>query len=153
VVVIRGHADPTKTLQELVKSGLEKGILKRTGTQPNYRYVFKGRPLDINATGELVELIKAGHFEGGDYKPRETMQAALNLSLARAEAVKNSLVDFARQQRVNLDVSQMQPVGAGILEPVIPRPTSLEEAKENMRVEFRIVRVPAEAIRASDFDF
>jgi outer membrane protein OmpA-like peptidoglycan-associated protein len=153
VVVIRGHADPTKTLQELVKSGIEKGLLKRTGSQPNYRYIFKGRPLDINATSELVELIKAGQFEGGNYKPRETMQAALNLSFARAEAVKTSLVDFARQQKVNLDPSQMQPVGAGILEPVIPRPTTLDEAKENMRVEFRIIRVPAEAIRQSDFDF
>jgi hypothetical protein len=63
------------------------------------------------------------------------------------------LVEFAQQQQVNLDVSQMQPVGAGILEPLIPKPASLEEAKENMRVEFRIVRVPAEAIQSSDFDF
>lgn len=153
VVVIRGHADPTKTLQELVKSGLQKKLLTRTGSQPNFRYILNGRPLDINATSQLVELIKSGQFEGTEYKPRETMQAALNLSFARAEAVKNSLVDFARQQKVNLDTSQMQPVGAGILEPVIPRPTNLEEAKENMRVEFRIVRVPAEAIRESDFDF
>jgi outer membrane protein OmpA-like peptidoglycan-associated protein len=81
------------------------------------------------------------------------MQAALNLSHARAAAVKKSLVDFAEQQQVNLDVSQVQPVGAGIVEPVIPRPRSLNEAKENMRVEFRIVRVPAEALNETDFDF
>ncbi|HEY6563617.1 MAG TPA: hypothetical protein VIY86_03935 [Pirellulaceae bacterium] len=153
VVVIRGHSDPTLTLQELVKAGIEKGILKRTGQNGTYKYYFKNRPLDINATATIVELIKTGQFEGANHKPRETMQAAMNLSLARAEAVRESLVGFARQQRVNLDDSQMQPVGAGILEPVIPKPTSLEEAKENMRVEFRIVRVPAEAIKASDFDF
>ena len=50
-------------------------------------------------------------------------------------------------------MTQIQPVGAGILEPVIPKPRSMAEAKENMRVEFRIVRVPAEAIKESDFDF
>jgi outer membrane protein OmpA-like peptidoglycan-associated protein len=81
------------------------------------------------------------------------MQAALNLSKKRADAVKKSLVAFAKQQNITLDESQLQPIGAGILEPVIPKPTNLDEAKENMRVEFRIVRVPAEAINESDFDF
>ena len=153
VVVVRGHSDPTQTLRELVKAGMEKGILKRVGTQGNYRYILNGRPLDMNAIEPLTELIKRGQFEGSDYKPKETMQQALNLSHKRAEAVKSALVKFAKQQKVNLDVTQMQPVGAGILEPVIPKPRSLAEAKENMRVEFRIVRVPAEAIKESDFDF
>jgi hypothetical protein len=29
----------------------------------------------------------------------------------------------------------------------------MDEARKNMRVEFRLVRVPAEATRATDFDF
>ena len=101
----------------------------------------------------MTELIRQGKFEGTEHKPRETMQAATNLSFARANAVKKSLVDFASKQGVNLDQSQMQPVGAGILEPIIPRPRSLAEAKENMRVEFRIVKVPAEAINEDAFAF
>lgn len=153
VVLIRGHADPTKTLQELVKSGEKKQILKRSGQPGNFRYILEGRPLDMAETPKLVELIKAGKFESADIKPRETMQAALNLSFQRAEAVKQSLVSFATQQKVNLDASQIQPVGVGILEPLIPKPKSLDEARENMRVEFRIVRIPAEAIKESDFDF
>jgi ABC-type nitrate/sulfonate/bicarbonate transport system substrate-binding protein len=153
VVVVRGHSDPTKTLQELVRAGLENGLMKRTGQSGNYRYFIQGKPLDMNNTELLIELVQTGKFEGTNYKPRETMQAALNLSYSRASAVKDSLVQFAKQQRVNLDISQIQPVGAGILEPVIPRPTTMEEALENMRVEFRIVRVPAEAIHESDFDF
>jgi hypothetical protein len=36
---------------------------------------------------------------------------------------------------------------------VIAKPKSPTEAKENMRVEFRIVRVEAEAITPSDFNF
>lgn len=154
VVVVRGHSDPTKTLQELVKAGMKKGVLKRTGSsRGKYSYFLQGKPLDLNQLDSLTELIKTGKFEGTEHKPRETMQAALNLSFARAVAVKNSLVRFASQQNVNLDESQMQPVGAGILEPVIAKPTSLNEARKNMRVEFRIVRVPAEAINESDFDF
>ncbi|MCH7789109.1 MAG: hypothetical protein IH940_06655, partial [Acidobacteria bacterium] len=41
VVAIRGHADPTKTLLELVRAGIEKGILKRSGASGNYRYSFQ----------------------------------------------------------------------------------------------------------------
>lgn len=153
VVVIRGHSDPTRTLRELVKAGVEKGLMKRVGTSGNYRYTLNGRPLDTNSIDTIVDLVKTGKFEGTAHKPAETMQAALNLSHDRATAVRGSLVEFAEEQKVNLDASQIQPVGAGIVEPVIPRPRSLAEAKENMRVEFRIVRVPAEALNESDFDF
>ena len=72
---------------------------------------------------------------------------------ARANAVKNSLVSYASQKSVNLDVSQMQPVGAGILEPIIPKPRNAKEARENMRVEFRVMRIPTEALKDSEFDF
>jgi hypothetical protein len=137
----------------LVNAGIEKGLMKRVGTSGNYRYTFNGRPLDVDSIDTIVETIRTGNFDGTKYRPAETMQAALNLSHDRAKAVMESLVKYAEQQNVNLDVSQIQPVGAGITEPVIPRPRNLKEAKENMRVEFRIVRVPAEALNESDFDF
>jgi outer membrane protein OmpA-like peptidoglycan-associated protein len=81
------------------------------------------------------------------------VRAALNLSLSRAEAVKQSLVDFAKQQNVNLVADQLQPTGAGISEPLIPKPKDFDEALQNMRVEFRIVRVPAETLQEADFSF
>ena len=101
----------------------------------------------------IVELIKSGAFEGTASSPSQTMQAALNLSQRRAEAVKEALVDYAKDRGINLNVSQLAPVGAGIAEPVNPKPTSLIEAKQNMRVEFRIVKVDPEALNESDFDF
>jgi len=153
VVVIRGHSDPTKTLVDLIRAGMEKGLIKRSGSGADYRYFLEGRPLDLSQTERIVALLKDGTFETATNRPRETMQAALNLSHARAAAVRDSLVGYARQLSVNLDTSQIQPVGAGILEPVIPKPQNIQEARENMRVEFRIVRVPAEAIKESDFDF
>ncbi|MCA9187809.1 MAG: hypothetical protein R3E01_21435 [Pirellulaceae bacterium] len=153
VVVIRGHSDPTLTLREMIKAGIKKGVIKQQGRPGNYEYFLNGRPLNTDAIRELTEMIKAGQFEGTEFKPRETMQAALNLSFARANAVRDEVIAFAKKQGINLDASQLQPVGAGILEPVIPKPQSIEEAMKNMRVEFRIVRVPAEALKASDFDF
>jgi hypothetical protein len=153
VVVVRGHADPTTTLVDLMRGGLDRKIIKQTGQSGAYQYFLDGKPLDLTQTEQIVKLVTSGAFESPDHKPRQTMQAALNLSLARAEAVKQSIAEFAREQGVNLDTSQIQPVGAGITEPVIAKPRNLDDAKQNMRVEFRIVRVPAEALNESDFNF
>lgn len=154
VIAIRGHSDPTKTLLDLIKAGSQKGILKRSGSSGNYRYSLRGRPLDLEATRDLVSLIEAGSFDGAsDHNPRETMQAALNLSKQRAVEVLKAITDYASSKGVEMDASQIQPVGVGIREPFVAKPSNLSEAKQNMRVEFRIIRVPAEATNASDFDF
>jgi ABC-type nitrate/sulfonate/bicarbonate transport system substrate-binding protein len=154
VIAIRGHADPTMTLRHLLEAGMSKGILNRTGTnKQNYKYFLKGRPLDLTRTDEIVALIQAGEFSGTTPDPQATMQAALNLSLARSEAVREAVVKFASDNQIVLDAQQLGALGIGIREPVIKKPTSLEEAKENMRVEFRLMRVKSEAGRAEDFDF
>lgn len=152
-VVIRGHADPTKTLMDLVKAGTAKGLIQQNGTPGNYRYFMNGKPLDLSRTKEVVELIKAGALGGGSVDPMVTMQAALTLSLSRAEAVKKSLEKYASESGINVDLSQIVPLGAGIMEPVIPKPRNMDEAKENMRVEFRIVKVNPEALAPTDFNF
>lgn len=154
VVAIRGHADPTKTLLDLVKAGMAKNVLKRVGTPGNYSYSLSGRPLDLGSTAELVKMIETGSFDGvPENNPRETMQAALNLSRSRAEAVLASIVEYAKGKGVALDKTQVQPVGVGIREPFVAKPANMDEAKKNMRVEFRVVRVAAEASKQADFDF
>ena len=85
--------------------------------------------------------------------PRQTMQAAQNLSRDRANAVRDSIIGYAQKKGVRLDKSQIQAVGAGITEPFIAKPSNMSEARQNMRVEFRLLRVTAEAATASDFDF
>ena len=154
VFAIRGHSDPTKVLLDLVKAGMQKGILKQSGQKGNYNYSFKGRPLDLSAIDSLIKLIEAGEFDGDpSYNPRETMQAALNLSLERAVAVRDSIVDYVNSKGLNMDKSQIQPVGVGVREPFIAKPANMDEARQNMRVEFRLIRVVAEAVSESDFDF
>jgi ABC-type nitrate/sulfonate/bicarbonate transport system substrate-binding protein len=152
-LVIRGHSDPTKTLVDMLRAGISKGIIKQTGTKGNYRYFLNGKPLDLQQVVSLQEIIGQGMFSGGTPDPNVTMQAALNLSKKRAEAVSAALLQFAKSENVTVDQSQITPVGAGIADPVIAKPENLEQAKQNMRVEFRIVRVEAEAIKAADFDF
>ena len=154
VIAIRGHADPTKTLVDLVKAGLTKGTLKRSGSRGNYSYSLNGRSLSLDDTERLLESIGKGDFDGvDDYNPRRTMQAALNLSRKRAEAVKSSVIDYAKGKGIAVDLSQIQPQGVGIAEPFISKPRSVAEAEQNMRVEFRVIRVSAEVTQESDFDF
>jgi ABC-type nitrate/sulfonate/bicarbonate transport system substrate-binding protein/outer membrane protein OmpA-like peptidoglycan-associated protein len=154
VIAIRGHSDPTKTLLDLVKAGTAKGVLKRSGTSGNYSYSLNGRPLDLSSTTTLINLIETGAFDGvPEVNPRETMQSALNLSRSRADQVRDSVAAYAKAQGLALDKTQIQPVGVGVREPFIAKPSNMEEAKQNMRVEFRILRVQAEASKPADFDF
>jgi outer membrane protein OmpA-like peptidoglycan-associated protein len=154
VIVVRGHADPTKTLLDLVRAGMARGVLKRTGTAGNYTYSFDGQPFDLSSTADLVRLIEQGAFDGAsEANPRETMQAALNLSRNRAEQVLAALVEYARSKGFTIDQTQIMPVGVGIREPFIAKPSNLDEARQNMRVEFRVIRVAGEAAKPSDFDF
>jgi ABC-type nitrate/sulfonate/bicarbonate transport system substrate-binding protein/outer membrane protein OmpA-like peptidoglycan-associated protein len=153
VIAVRGHSDPTKTLLELVKAGLSKNILQRSGANGSYTYSYAGKPLSLESTGAIVRLIESGAFDGdAEHNPRETLQAALNLSRKRAESVRDSIIAYAQQSGLHLDKSQIQPQGVGIREPFIAKPANMEEAQKNMRVEFRLLRVEAEAASSSDFD-
>ena len=46
-----------------------------------------------------------------------------------------------------------QPVGVGIREPFVAQPRSMADARQNMRVEFLLMRVDAEVSSSSDFDY
>jgi len=152
-VVVRGHSDPTKTLVDFVKAGLASGVLKRSGDPTSgYTYYFSGKQIDLNSTKDILKLIQSGEFRG-ENNPQETMQAALNLSLVRAEAVKKALLNYAQVNKINIDPSQIQPSGVGIREPLIAKPANIEQARKNMRVEFRLIKVSPENIKPSDFDY
>jgi len=154
VVVIRGHADPSKTLYHLVKLGLQKGTLKVTGSGANRKYFYNGKVLDINATKEICAMIDRGDFDGDTkWIPRQIMGAALRTSHVRANAVKDALLAFAETKGVTMDVSQLHPQGVGISDPLVPKPTSAAEAANNMRVEFVIISVSGESLEESEFDF
>ena len=154
-IAIKGHSDPSRTLSVLVKTGLQKGILKRTGTRGNYKYFMSGKAFSLENTAELIRLIEQKRFDDGSdvESPYQVMRAALKLSEQRGEAVKQAILSYAQRKNARIDAEQIVPVGVGIKEPVIAKPTSPAEAAENRRVEFALIKVSAEAVAASDFDF
>jgi len=155
VIAVRGHSDPTKTLADFVKAGVSKGSLKQSGTTGNYSYYLDGKVFDLNDTKGVVNAIENGLVDNApnSISPRDTMQSAFNLSRQRAEAVRKSIIEFAAKNNMRIDPSQIQPSGVGIKEPLIAKPRNVGEANQNMRVEFRLVRVTAEPTKQGDFDF
>ncbi|MCB1881293.1 MAG: ABC transporter substrate-binding protein [Gammaproteobacteria bacterium] len=78
-------------------------------------------------------------------------QSAKNLSLSRAVAVRDSVIQHAGSSGINLDPSQFAVVGHGIAKPASGicgtdpcAPKSEREWRDNMRVEFRVIQVEAE---------
>ena len=78
-------------------------------------------------------------------------QSAKNLSLTRANAVRDSLISYAEQRKITLDPTQFAVVGHGIAKPANGvcgsdpcAPKTKEEWLANMRVEFKIIQVEAE---------
>lgn len=159
-IVIEGHSDPTLALQQFFWAAKAKGLI--TGNPGGYS--FKGQPLKLTDTKAVMDAIQGENLAGQQRQdsrgniveipdPRQTVAAALQLSLRRAEAVKEAIDVFAKAGGLKIDMSQAIPRGVGIANPVRPKPTNMAEAKENMIVVFRVVRVAAEAIKESDFNF
>ncbi len=78
-------------------------------------------------------------------------QSARNLSLGRAQQVRDNIIGFAQNRGVSLDSSQFAVVGHGIASPRNGvcgsdpcAPKTEQEWRANMRVEFRIIQVEAE---------
>ena len=46
-VAIKGHTDPSKTLMTLVKTGIKRNIIKRTGQRGNYKYFMDGKSIRL----------------------------------------------------------------------------------------------------------
>jgi len=71
-------------------------------------------------------------------------QAAKNLSLSRANKVRDELINYAKLNGITLDPSQFATIGHGISRPRFKIPETEEEWLENMRVEFKIIQIEAE---------
>lgn len=135
---------------------------QRTFPREQYKDEFD-RVVELSSTYAGAVLTVEGHSDPLHYlrqkskgAPAHTLrsirQAARNLSVNRAIQVRDSIIDFADGQGITLDESQFVVVGNGISEPKTgmcggdPCPPKTEaEWLSNMRVNFRIVQVEAEA--------
>ena len=78
-------------------------------------------------------------------------QSARNLSMGRAQAVRDGIIQYAASKGVSLDASQFAVVGHGIGAPKSGlcgsdpcAPKTEQDWRSNMRVEFRILQMEAE---------
>jgi ABC-type nitrate/sulfonate/bicarbonate transport system substrate-binding protein/outer membrane protein OmpA-like peptidoglycan-associated protein len=71
-------------------------------------------------------------------------QVAKNLSLARANAVRASFIQYGKDHGVNVDQSQFIAIGRGVEAPRFNPPRTKEEWAANRRVRFVIKQVEAE---------
>lgn len=159
-VVIEGHSDPTLVLQHFYWAAKAKGLI--TGGSANMK--FRNQPMSLTDTDSVITAIESENFSGLKRKnsrgevedipdPKTTAAATLTLSLARAKSVKSAIERFSKSNGYQVDMSQAIPKGVGIASPVIPRPKNMEEAKQNMRVLFRVVKTRSEIVSPNDFDF
>ncbi|MBL4845553.1 MAG: hypothetical protein JKY65_08515 [Planctomycetes bacterium] len=148
VLAIGGHAGTPWLLDEVVKAGKARGVLTRSGTS----YLLRGKPFNLEDLPAVVKEIDAGTFGKG---PQNGLAFLLKLSEKRAKNVRETLIRFAAKKGYRLDPSQIKSVGVGVLEPAVPYPTTNADKAKNRRVEFRLVRVQAEAIGkgAGMFDY
>ena len=119
-----------------------------------YAQEFK-KVVELGATYGGAVITVEGHSDPHKYNKlkkkgatpvvlKRTQQAAKNLSMNRALAVRNSIIKSAKTGGVPLDESQFTVVGHGIASPKFPNPKTKEQWLSNMRVVFRIIQIEAE---------
>ncbi len=112
---------------------------------------YGGAVIIVEGHSDPMGYLRKIKEKASDIVLTRTKQAAKNLSLTRAIAVRDSIMDYSSAQGVNLDPSQFTVVGHGIMQPStgmcgqLPcAPKAKEEWLSNMRVVFRIIQIEAE---------
>jgi ABC-type nitrate/sulfonate/bicarbonate transport system substrate-binding protein/outer membrane protein OmpA-like peptidoglycan-associated protein len=118
----------------------------------NLASTYAGAIITVEGHSDPLGYLQAKKAGSPEVVLGRTAQSARNLSLARAVAVRESVIAYARSQGVALDPSQFAVLGHGIQQPKTGlcgsdpcAPKTEQEWLSNMRVQFRLVQVEAEA--------
>jgi ABC-type nitrate/sulfonate/bicarbonate transport system substrate-binding protein len=152
-IFIRGHADPTKPLLDVLHAGEELGVLRKEGASPNTRYFWKDQDLKFEDTDRVIKVIRDTDFGGAMEDPKEALRGCRRLSVERAEKVQKALLEYAKSKKLNLAADQIHAIGLGIQEPIYPVPRDEDQKNANRRVEFRISKVSAKAETSKFFPY
>jgi ABC-type nitrate/sulfonate/bicarbonate transport system substrate-binding protein/outer membrane protein OmpA-like peptidoglycan-associated protein len=112
---------------------------------------YGGAVITVEGHSDPLGYLRQKKENGTEIVLHRVQQAAKNLSLTRAIAVRDSIMDYAAAKGVNLDQSQFTVVGHGISQPKTGLcgadpcpPKNKEDWLSNMRVVFRIIQIEAE---------
>lgn len=118
----------------------------------NLASIYGGAIVTIEGHSDPLGYLKSKKRGESQIVLTQVKQAAKNLSLSRAIAVRESLINFAKGENVSLDSSQFTALGHGIMKPKSgmngdePKaPANEQEWRNNMRVVFRIIQIEAES--------
>lgn len=153
-VVARKQAMGTLTEGELFNLEINFQPNQKEFSEDMYADGFQ-RVAELAATYGGAVITVEGHSDPHKYNRlkkkstsevvlKQTKQAAKNLSMSRALAVRNSIIKYGKGSGVPLDESQFTVIGHGIGQPKYPTPKTKEEWLSNMRVVFRIIQIEAE---------
>ena len=111
---------------------------------------YAGAVITVEGHSDPYNYQKAVHNKQGEGILSRIKQASRSLSISRANAVRDAIIEMAAKEGVSLDKSQFVAVGLGIAQ---PKNTSIPRSKaewvaitaENRRVVFKLVNVEAES--------
>lgn len=113
---------------------------------------YGGAVITVEGHSDPLGYLKRKKAGASNLILRRLKQSAKNLSLTRATAVRNSIINYAKNRNITLDSSQFAIVGHGINSPKTGicgqdpcAPRTEREWRDNMRVKFRIIQLEAES--------
>lgn len=117
----------------------------------NLAATYGGALITIEGHSDPLGYLKKKKANADSVVLARIKQSAKNLSLTRANAVRDSLVQYSRNRGATIDKSQFAVVGNGIAKPLSGMcgadpcpPKTKQEWLNNMRVEFKIIQIEAE---------
>jgi outer membrane protein OmpA-like peptidoglycan-associated protein len=155
VVAIRGHADPSLLVSLFLEGAKKDGLI--TGSDKDGYKLKDGKAFNPNDMKTIHEIIKANNlkarFRNQQYDLKESVEALDKLSKDRAAAVRRAVLGYGRSRSLLLDQSQIREAGAGVREPAGAAHTQdPKEWAKNRRVEFSIIKVPADKVLTDEFE-
>lgn len=118
----------------------------------NLAATYGGAVITVEGHSDPLGYLRARQDGAAAVVLARTQQSAKNLSVSRAMAVRDSVIAMAKGQGVSLDPTQFAVVGHGIEQPKTGicsgqpcAPKTEQEWLSNMRVEFRVIQIEAEA--------
>ncbi|PCK08701.1 MAG: nitrate ABC transporter substrate-binding protein [Alteromonadaceae bacterium] len=112
---------------------------------------YAGAVITIEGHTDPLGYLRKKKANAQSFVLNQTKQSAKNLSLSRAQAVRNEIIDFGESKKIAVDESQFAVIGHGISMPKTGicgsdpcPPKTKQEWRSNMRVVFRIIQVEAE---------
>jgi len=113
---------------------------------------YGGAVITIEGHSDPLEYLRKKKQGASSLVLKRLKQSSKNLSLTRSNAVRDAVLNYAKSKHIVMDESQFATVGHGFNKPKSGMcgadpcaPKTEQQWRDNMRVEFRIIQVEAEA--------